>query len=282
MQIADTDCISRVELMSGLATCLNATFSCLAGGQEAMIAELARRVGGVRLGSAVTRVVEHVAGVEVTFAEGGGGAPAEEQTETFDAAVISCPVDVAARICPDHAALLAPFARADAYTKTISVSIGTTSPPACPAYLVQLPTIEDAEVAMIFIDSNKAADRAPAGHGLLGVTWEKRSAERWWERSDEEIVARTLQTVCKLFPELRGTVDFTSVARMPVALPTLDVGAFKRIAAFQVALDPRSRVQFAGDFMSDPGQNTGIALAGRVAENLRPLLRGAAPPVGVV
>ena len=34
MQIADTDCIGRVELMSGLATCLNATFSCLAGGQE--------------------------------------------------------------------------------------------------------------------------------------------------------------------------------------------------------------------------------------------------------
>ena len=98
------------------------------------------------------------------------------------------------------------------------------------------------------------------------------------ERSDEEIVERTLQTVFKLFPELRGTVDFTSVARMPVALQTLDVGAFKRIAAFQAALDPRSRVQFAGDFMSDPGQNTGIALAGRAAENLRPLLRGAAPP----
>ena len=263
MQIADTDCISRVELMSGLATCLNATFSCLAGGQEAMIAELARRVGGVRLGTPVERVVEHAASVEVTVS----GA-----TAAFDAAVVSCPVDVAARICPGHAELLEPFTHGEAYTKTISVSIGTTWQPACPAYLVQLPTVEDPEVAMVFIDSNKAPDRAPAGHGLLGVTWEKRSAERWWDRPDDEIVARTLDTVFKLFPELRGTVDFTSVARFPIALPTLDVGAFKRIARFHEQLDRGARIQFAADFMSDPGQNTGIALAGRVAENLRPLL----------
>jgi oxygen-dependent protoporphyrinogen oxidase len=270
MQIADTDCISRVELMSGLSTCLNARFSCLEGGQGALIAELVKRVG-CELDTPVTRVLETPTGVEISYrrgADAGGAHGADVEHAEFDAAVISCPVDAAAEICPGHAALLEPFTHGDAYTQTISVTVGTTRPPNCPAYLVQMPTREDAEVAMVFIDSNKSPDRAPAGHGLLGVTWEKRSAEKWFERSDEEIVARTLQTVFKLFPELRGTVDYTDVARLPISLPNLELGAFKRLAAFHAKLDAASRVQFAADFMSEPGQNTAIALAGRAAANL--------------
>jgi hypothetical protein len=61
---------------------------------------------------------------------------------------------------------------------------------------------------------------------------------------------------------------------MPISLPTLDVGAFQRLARFHAQLDPTSRIQFAADFMSEPGQNTGIAVAARAAKNLRPLVSG--------
>lgn len=154
------------------------------------------------------------------------------------------------------------------FTQAINVAIGTTRPADTPAFLVQLPTAEDSEICMIIVENNKAPDRAPPGHGLLSVCWEMSAAEAWMQRSDDELVARSLETVLRLFPELQGSVDFTYVRRWPVALPQTRIGVYQRIAEFTSNIDPASRIQFAGDYLSQTGQNTAVAWGNRAAANL--------------
>jgi protoporphyrinogen oxidase len=89
------------------------------------------------------------------------------------------------------------------------------------------------------------------------------------QRSDEELIERSLQTVLRLFPELRGSVDFTYVRRWPVALPQTRVGVYQRIAEFTSNIDPTARIQFAGDYLSQTGQNTAVAWGNRAAANLQ-------------
>jgi protoporphyrinogen/coproporphyrinogen III oxidase len=100
------------------------------------------------------------------------------------------------------------------------------------------------------------------------VCFEMSAAAAWMQRSDDALIARSLQTVLRLFPELQGTVDFTYVRRWPMALPQTRVGVYQRIAEFTSSIDPRSRIQFAGDYLSQTGQNTAVAWGNRAAANL--------------
>jgi oxygen-dependent protoporphyrinogen oxidase len=71
-----------------------------------------------------------------------------------------------------------------------------------------------------------------------------------------------------VFGELRGNVEFTHVTRWACALPHTQIGAYKRIGEFNAALDPRSRIQFAADYMSAAGQNTAVEFGNRAAATL--------------
>jgi oxygen-dependent protoporphyrinogen oxidase len=88
------------------------------------------------------------------------------------------------------------------------------------------------------------------------------------DEPDDAIVNHTLDTVLRAFPELRGTVDFTHVTRWRRALPFTRIGAYKDIGRFNAALDRRSPVQYASDFMSAAGQNTAVEFGSRAARNL--------------
>jgi protoporphyrinogen/coproporphyrinogen III oxidase len=196
------------------------------------------------------------------------GPEGETKTVEADAGVVATPLPVAATICAPTRTSLGLLNDTLRFTQAINVAIGTTRPANTPAFLVQLPAAEDREICMIIIENNKAPDRAPSGHGLLSVCWEMSAAAAWMQRTDDELVARSLQTVLRLFPELRGTVDFTYVRRWPVALPQTRVGVYRQIAEFTSNIDPTSRIQFAGDYLSQTGQNTAVAWGNRAAANL--------------
>ncbi|MEA2169582.1 MAG: protoporphyrinogen/coproporphyrinogen oxidase, partial [Solirubrobacteraceae bacterium] len=254
MLIADTNKVSKVELLSGIANIFTADILALVGGQGALPETLAERLD-VQLNRPVEEVRRTPDGVTV-------------DGQAYDGAVVACPLPAAAAMCPDHAALLGPLAARLDYTQAITVAIGTTRPPDCPAFLVQFPSREDPDIALLFLDHNKAPDRAPAGHGLLGACWETDAAARMLDASDEQIVTHTLQTVFAVWPELHGTVDFTDVTRWPAALPFTGIGAYQEIGRFNAALDRTDSVQFAADYMSAAGQNTAVKFGGRAARNL--------------
>jgi oxygen-dependent protoporphyrinogen oxidase len=139
---------------------------------------------------------------------------------------------------------------------------------------VQLPACEDHDVALMFLDHNKCADRAPAGHGLIGCCWEASASARMIDEPDEAIVERTLASVLRVFPELEGTVELAEVTRWRRALPHTRVGGYRAIGEFNSALDPASPIQFAADYMSAAGQNTAVEFGTRAADNVQSLPNG--------
>jgi protoporphyrinogen/coproporphyrinogen III oxidase len=265
--LANSDQVSRVELMSGLINAVAGRLSTLGGGQATIIDALAARIPPIRLNTPVTEVVQDATDVAVTSGAG--------ERARFDACVIACPPPAALAISPGHNAALTALTDRLHYTRAINVAVGTTRPADTPACLVQLPRGEDAEVCMLIFENNKAPDRAPAGHGLISVSWEMTAAAAWFDRPDEALVERSLETVFRLFPALRGTVDFTYVRRWSPALPHTRPGVYQRIGEFVAGLDQTARIQFAGDFLSQTGQNTAVAWGNRAAENLNRHVRPA-------
>lgn len=263
MLIANSDRISKVEQFSGIANILTTRILALAGGQGALPELLAERVRPA-FHHAVTRVEAFANRVEIRH-RGPDGA---EGRGTFDACVVSCPLGEAVNICPGQRDLLSPLHEVLRYTKAITVAVGTRVAPGSPAFLVQLPSAEDADIALMFLDHRKSPDRAPPGHGLIGVDWEAGASERWFDAPDADIAAHTVASVVRIFPELRDQVLFTHVTHWAAALPLTSVGTYRRIGDLNAAIDPRSRVQFAADFLSAAGQNTAVAVANRAASRL--------------
>ena len=259
MLIADADEVSVVELFSGLANIFASRIYSLRGGQGRLPGMLAARLD-MRLNAPVAHVGDTDHGVEVVV---DGGAP-----QTFDACVLACPLPVAAAICPDRAGILEPLNRAIGYTQAITCAVATDVQPVSPAFVVEMPPREDREVALLFLDHNKCRDRTPAGRGLIECCWEARASTAWFERSDEEIAQRTVETVLRVFPELSGHVQFTHVTRWARALPHTRIGAYKLIGEFNERIDPRDRIQFAADYMSAAGQNTAVEFGTRAAAAL--------------
>ena len=275
MLIADTCRASKVELFSGVANAFGGGWGALEGGAVAIVDALAERVGGVRVSSPVTQVRRSGPDVEVTYVEPGGG----ERSETFDACVVACPLPSSVRICPDHHDVLGPLNDGLAFTSAITVAVGTTVRPGCPALMVQLPAREETDIGLIFLDHNKTEGRAPEGHGLFTTDWEMDASARRFGESDEALAAHAVRVLTRLFPELAGTVDFTHVRRWPLALPHTEPGTFARIAAFNAGLDPADPIQFAGDYMCEAGQNSAMAVGNRAAANIIAHLGAVTPAI---
>ena len=258
MLIADTGKVSKVELFSGIANIFASQISALRGGQGRLPRTLAEKLD-VRVSTPVTLVAEVGDGVEVTLGDG--------DVRKFDACVITAPLPVAAAMCPDRAALLAPLNERLGYTTGITVALGYGRRPDTEAMLVQLPTSEDPDVALMFVDHNKCPDRAPAGKGLIGTCWETDASRQWFDRPDADIVAHTARSVRKVFGDL-GEPEFSHVTRWERALPMTSVGAYRLIGEFNAAIDPGDRIQFAGDYLSAAGQHTAIKFGGEAAARL--------------
>ena len=258
MLIADTDKVSKVELFSGIANVFTAQLLSVVGGQAIMAEKLADRLK-VHVNTPVTEVRREGGGVRVTR----GGVASD-----YDACVVTCVLPEAAKICVDDQAILDSLCGHLDYTQCVSVAIGTTKPPDCPAFLMMFPSVENPDIALIFLDHNKAPDRAPAGHGLLSCLWETGVSGRMIDEPDDVLVDHTLQTVYEVFPELRGAVDYTHVTRWRRALPLTRIGTYKEIGRLNTVIDPNSPIQYAADFMSAAGQNTAVEFGNRAARNL--------------
>src|SRR5581483_8414315 len=271
--LADSDQFSRVELMSGLINAVAGSLGTLAGGQAAIIDALVKHLhADIRLGTPVGAIARDGDDVLVTAAGGAGGVDDDsgvagepaETTRRYDGCVLACPPAAAAAIHPDPA--LRGLAGTLRFNRAINAPIGTRRTPDAPEFLAPIPRVEDPEIAMIIVESNKAADRAPQGRGLFTVSWEMSAADRWWDRPDDDIVQRSLLPLTRLFGDLG--VELTYVRRWSPALPHTRPGAYRAIADFADSIDPGSPVQYAGDWLSQTGQNTAVAWGERAAANL--------------
>lgn len=202
------------------------------GGMGAVPTAIAERLD-IRCGTRVTAIDERAQGVCVT-ADGGD--------IDADACLLAVMYDDARQMWPDVAAVMPGFGESLRPVPLISISLGFDAEAETEAYSVLIPTAEEPDALLAFMQRHKAPDRAPDGTTLVTLFTEATSARRFARQTDEEIVTWADERVTRWYPELAGRRDLGLVTRWPCTgyLPT--PGFWERSAQLRKAL-PQARVQ---------------------------------------
>lgn len=242
------------------------------GGLQSVATDVAARLRDVRLGARATHVEETADGVAVTYAAG-DGAP---QRLEADSCVLATMYPVARELWPPLASLAPEFGARLRPVKLISVSLGYARRPASASYIVSVPTVELPDVLLVFLQHNKATDRAPDGHALITIYTDTLATDRYLGRSDEELEAWAAGVVEGLFPELAGQRDMGHVQRWPQAGYLAEPGFWRRSRTLLDALPADGRVQLAGDLFGAGSMESSVRWGNRAADRLIARRRAAA------
>ena len=211
------------------------------GGLATVTTALASRLD-VRYGATVNRVDETESGVSVSYTDGSG---------THDVSAGSCVISAmyhrAVEMWPSLLTASPAFGDKLRNVKLISVSLGYRVPTRSRAYTVLVPTVEQPECLLIFLQHNKSADRAPRGHSLVTIYTDTAVTDRFLEYTDAQLEAWAAGVVEGLCPELVGNRELSVVTRWPHAGYLADPGFWRRNSALRDALPTRGPVQVAGD-----------------------------------
>lgn len=253
--------VSRVSLLGGLAA-WRASLVNLEGGLEALTNAAAATLSDLRCGAVVSRVEEVSLGVRVTYRDADG----EHRIEA-DGAVIAAMWHVAREIWGPLAGFAPDFDTQVRNVKLVGISLGYARRPATRAYPVLVPTAEDADTLLIFLQHNKAPDRAPAGRGLITLYTDTRAAERFLDRTDEELIAWGAARVERLYPELAGQRDMGVITRWPTGGYLADPGYWRRAQKLSAAL-PDGPVRLAGDLFGAGSMESAVREGERASDRL--------------
>jgi oxygen-dependent protoporphyrinogen oxidase len=226
----------------------------LTGGLDSVPAALAERVG-VRCRHTVTGVADTGTGVTVSYTDGAGGTDSLHA----DGCVIATMYPVAGQLWPQLGHYSPEFAANLHEVKLITVSLGYRAPTRSQAYAVLVPTVEQPDVLLIFLQHHKAPDRAPRGHSLVTLYTDSLATGRYLDRSDEELEAWAAGVVESTFPELRGHRELCVVTRWPHAGYHARPGYWRDARALRQALPATSPIQLAGDLFGAGSMESAVA-----------------------
>lgn len=213
----------------------------LRGGLAALTNALAAGLD-VRYGATVTRVDETESGVTVSYTDSSGA-------HDLDAGscVIGAMYHRAVEMWPTLATASTAFGDKLRNVKLISVSLGYRVPTKSKAYAILVPTVEQREALLIFLQHNKSADRAPSGHSLVTIYTDTAVTDRFLDRTDAQLETWAAGIVEGLCPELAGNRDLSVVTRWPYAGYLADPGFWRRNSALRDSLPTDGPVTIAGD-----------------------------------
>ncbi len=152
--------------------------------------------------------------------------------------------------------------------KLISISLGYRRRPNTAAYVVTVPTRELPDALLIFMQHNKAQDRAPGGHGLVTIYTDTLATDRYLERPDAELQDWAAGVIEGLCPELAGEREMGVVTRWPKAGYLATPGFWRRSRDLLGAIDAERRVQLAGDLFGAGSMESSVRWGERAADRL--------------
>ena len=152
--------------------------------------------------------------------------------------------------------------------KLISVSLGYRVPTKSRAYTVLVPTVEQAEALLIFLQHNKSADRAPSGHSLVTIYTDTAVTDRFLEYTDAQLETWAAGVVERLCPELAGNRELSVVTRWPCAGYLADPGFWRRNSSLRDALPTRGSVQVAGDLFGAGSMESAVRWGEQAARRI--------------
>ncbi len=259
--------VSRLEIFNALLGLFDTQFIGLLGGIGVLPARLAEHTE-VELGVTVSRVDQVGAGVRVRCRTAAG--IVEERSA--DACVIATLLPQALQLHAPLERTLGPLAGLMTYNRGLCVHLGYAAPTISRALAAFMPICEQSDVALLWLEHNKAPDRAPPGHSLITVFHDDMAISDHLQRPDDVLVADCRSVVERRFPELAARLDMTHVTRWPLGLGNPAPGVYRRMQQARREIDPASPIQLAGDYFSAAGTNAAIVSGREAAANL---LRGA-------
>jgi oxygen-dependent protoporphyrinogen oxidase len=265
--------LSMVNLFFFLHMAVGQGFFNSADGVAFLPQALARELR-VKLSANVTRVSADADGASVSWEEPDG----TRHTARADGVVLATPARQALDIHDGFSEAQRGFLGNLAYTRGVAVVLGLDRAPAEPSIWITTPGRDHGGLAGMILDHNKAPGRAPAGCGLISTYWSREWHERHWHLDDKAIVEDATAAVATVLPEIAGHVKLSLVHRWDPYAIAWTVGSIKALDGFLRSLDPRSRVQLAGDYFSYECTNSSLAsgerAAGRLARAMGVLANG--------
>lgn len=235
----------------------------LRGGMDQLCMQIGRTLD-VQLQTRVTQLSETGGAVEVETQSADGGT----QRHRADVCVLATPSRVSAAIHAGLTPAQRSFLDGLNYSKLVDVHLFLKQRPAHTAVVVMVPDATDRDLCGLVLEHNKGVDRAPPGKGLVRLLLTDRWAREVWSLSDEDACRLALDKATKVLPELAGLVESHYVHRWDAVATMSRPGSYVELQAFVDSLDPRSRIQLAGDFYALGSVNTAVTAGERCARRL--------------
>ena len=232
---------SRLGVLGGMVN-WSVPLMNIKGGLDMLPMALAKHVN-IKTSVEVSKLVDTGQGVEVSYSDAKG----ETQLLQADVCVIATPHNVSEAIYPKLRELVPGYSDKIKYIKLVSLSLAYAAPTNSKAYVVQVPTVESRDVLLIFMQHNKASDRAPPGKSLITIYTDTMAWERIALQDDETVTKWARGEIEKMFPELGGHFIFGSISRWPFTGYLADPGFWLRTRELMKAQPETSRIQLAGD-----------------------------------
>jgi len=252
---------SRLSVLGGLVN-WSVPLINIRGGLDRLPQVIAQRLTMIYSAAALS-VTGNADGVRVVYRNAEG----RHHELAADACIISTTFDVARQLDPVLAAATVDYERHLRYLALVSVSLAYAAPTRSRAYVVQVPTVEDPEALLMFLQHNKAPDRTPPGHSLITLYTDGAVTPQFLSRSDDEIIAWARARADRLFPEVSSRFQFGSVSRWPLAGYMATPGFWLRTRGLLNVL-PRSRVHIAGDIFGAGSMESAVVWGRKAAERI--------------
>jgi protoporphyrinogen oxidase len=235
----------------------------LDGGMDALPRALAQRLN-VKLEHGVLNVTDHGDYTEVVYKTPEGS----ENVERFDRCVITTTTDRALAIFPQMDAVQKAFYQSTEYISSVNTHLCLSERPQNPATYIMVSPKENPDLCGVIVDHLKADKRAPAHKGQMTVFCRTEWCESNLEASDERVIDQVLGFLKPYYGDLQSTLEDCAIGRWPLVVPKMPQGRFKQIVEYQRSIDPRARVQFAGDLEPIGGVNAALVSGQKAARRI--------------
>ncbi len=254
---------TSVELYTGIISA-SGRYVNVVGGLETLPRELAKHVT-VKLSSPATHIENRDGKVAVTYNDAASGAP---KTDIVDTCIITSTFPSAAAMCPQLAREAPALAKQTAFAESVVVHLGYTVPTKINPAAIALPRKEFPNNPAIFLDHNKAPDRAPKGHSLFTLYYCPEAVAKVKAMAPEKVIEDARAIIERYFPEVKGHLDMTNIHFAPYGSHLAPPGHFKAVQELYDNHSPADPIQVGGDYLSLPSQETAVGQGNRAARRV--------------
>jgi protoporphyrinogen oxidase len=148
------------------------------------------------------------------------------------------------------------------------VNFFTSERPELDVFAVQIPEVVDPDAGIFVLSHNLSRSRAPQGKGIITFAGTADWQLRMQGQSDEACIADVRVRARNILPFLGHSEMSAKVSSWSRGTAIAYPGLFRKLGGFIADIDPKSRVLYAGDYLSIPTVNTAVSTANAVAQRL--------------